>query len=401
MSTDNTEKRNIVRNGSRWLRVGLLTFSMAGPVINTIMNQARKRTEALREQAGTWPDSARNIQAVTLQRLDDVSLTSRKRAAEQAKQLRKQAQQLQTQATQLRKALRDEAKQRQRIQKLQKQWQKSGNALSQEWLKRGEVLTGDIVAQTQGLVERSSKASQQLTERGSKATQELVKRGSQVTQDFLERGGKLSQDVIERGGKVSQELLERGGEVTQDWLKRGNETTQELLERGGKLSQNVVERGGKLVRERNSRFWTIVGFTTGLVAAGVVTYVVVRRRFARAIEEFDEQIELPQNGHLNGNGTQSASRPTGEVRHINSEATAIVIASGTKTEHTGSVQNATQLAREENANSIEAPADAAFVGVVSTKLYYPAGTQLDANDLIYFNSADEAQADGFNAAPTA
>jgi hypothetical protein len=43
--------------------------------------------------------------------------------------------------------------------------------------------------------------------------------------------------------------------------------------------------------------------------------------------------------------------------------------------------------------------DASFVGIVSTRFYYPIGTSLiEVEDLVYFNSEEDAQAQGFTRA---
>ncbi len=397
------------RGWSRWLRVGLLTLSMVGPVINTFLNQMRNRSQMLREQAEGLPDAARAIQATSVQRLDELSISSRKRAAEQTQLLRKQARQLQVQAQQLQKALREEAKQRQKLQKLQKQLRKSKQSLSKDLLKRGEVLTNDLIGQggklSHELLERGSKVTHDLTERGSQVTQELVKRGSKTSQALLERGGEVSQDLLKRSSQVSQDLLERGGKTSQTLLERGGEVTQGFVQRGSKLSQNVTGRRGQLLepaRKRDSRFWTIFGFTTGLFAAGIVTYVLVRRRVAAVnydIDE-DEQIELPHNGRFK---SSSVTRPSGEIHYVGSEGTPVATITGTIVENTPQEtitekMQAVRTAPEEQA--IQAPADAAFVGVVSTKRYYPATAAPDAKDIIYFATEDEAKADGFIPAPT-
>jgi hypothetical protein len=434
MNTENQDTGNNRRGWSRWLRVGILTLSMAGPVINTFLNQMRNRSQMLREQAEGLPDAARAIQTTSVQRLDELSLSSRKRAAEQTQLLRKQARQLQAQAQQLQKALREEAKQRQQLQKLQKQFRKSRAALSKGLLKRGEVLTGDLLGQggklSHELLERGGKVTHDLTERGSQVTQELVKRGGKTSQALLERGGEVSQDLLKRSSQASQDLLERSSKTSQDLLERSSKTSQDLLERssktsqallersgevtqglvqrGSRLSQNVAERSGQLlepVRKRNSRFWTIFGFTTGLFAAGIVTYVLVRRRVATANYDIDadEQIELPHNGHLNGS---SVTRPSGEIHYVGNTGTPVATITGTTVEDTPQetttekikAVQAARTAPEEQA--VQAPADATFVGVVSTKRYYPATAAPDEKDIIYFASEDEAKADGFVPAPT-
>ena len=354
MNMENQDNRRNRSSWSRWLRVSILTFSMAGPVINTFLNQMRKRSQTVRERAGGLPDTARTVQTNTLQRLDELTLTSRERAIEQARLLRKQAQQLRAQAKQLRRALRAEAKQRQKVQQLQKQLQKSSMALGQD----------------------------------------LLKRGSDVSQDLLKRGSKTSQVLLERGSDVSQDLLKRGSKTSQVLLERGSKVSQGLLERGGKLSHNVAERSGQMLepmRKRNSRFWTVFGFATGLFAAGVVTYVLVRRRITvQPDDDTDEQIELPRRGTWNGS---SPNRPSGEIRHIGSEGTSVATMTSTN------VENAPQETTTEKLEATQTPADVAFVGVVSTKLYYPTDTTLEAIDVIYFVSEDEAKAEGFIPAP--
>ncbi len=388
MNTDNQKQINSGHGWSRWLRVGLLTFSMAGPIINTLLNQTRNRSQMLRDQAG-------ELRAASAQRLEELSLSSRAQAAAQAQLLRKQAQQLQAQAQQLRKALRTEAKQRQKLHKLQKQLRKSRVALSKDLLKRGELVTGE-------LIEQSGKLSHNLLERGSKVTQDLTRRGSQATQEVVKRGSKTSQALLERSSDISQDLLKRGSEVSQSLLERGGEVSQNLVQRGSKLSRNVTERGGQLlepVRRRDSRFWTIVGFTTGLVAAGIVTYVVVRRRVSTntGVSQTDEHIEIPHNGQWNGSST---SRPAGEIHHIDSEGASVATLTSTKVESEEAPTEkkpVVQVAPE--VSTVNAPADAAFVGIVSTKLYYPVNAAPEADDRIYFASADEAKADGFSPAP--
>ncbi len=398
MNTKNQDTGNNRRGWSRWARVGLLTFSMVGPIINTFLQQMRNRSQMLREQTEGLPDAARAIQATSAQRIDELSLSSRKRATEQTQQLRKQARQLQAQAQQLQKALREEAKQRRQLQKLQKQLRKSRAALKKDLLKRREVLTSDLIGQ-------GGKLSHELLERGGKVTQELVKRGGKTSQALLERGSEVSQDLLKRSSQVSQDLLERGGKTSQALLERGGEVTQGFVQRGNKLSQNVAERSGQLLvpaRRRDSRFWTIFGFTTGLFAAGIVTYVLVRRRVVVANYDIDEeeQIELPHNGRLNGS---SVTRPSGEIHYVGSTGTPVATIIGTKEENTSQEATtekikAVRIAPEEQA--VQVPADAAFVGVVSTKRFYPASVAPEAKDIIYFASEDEAKADGFSPAPT-
>jgi len=52
----------------------------------------------------------------------------------------------------------------------------------------------------------------------------------------------------------------------------------------------------------------------------------------------------------------------------------------------------------EKSAEVEIPVDATFVGVISTKRYYPVDTSLDVQDLVYFSTEDEAKAQGYTAA---
>src|SRR6266702_1234309 len=154
------------------------------------------------------------------------------------------------------------------------------------------------------------------------------------------RGENLRVGLVERGGKVSQNVLDFGGKTTQDLAGRSGEFTQELAKRGQRLLEPV------------------------------------RRRVAQQETEQDEHIELPSSNSWNGSG----GRPTGEMSYID--------------------QGGTSVATLEivDVETIEQPADAAFVGVKSTKLFYSVDTELEPKDLVYFTTEEEAKAQGFTAA---
>src|SRR6266496_6682114 len=182
-----------------------------------------------------------------------------------------------------------------------------------------------------------------------------------------------------RGGQLTGGLVERGGKVTQNVLDFGGKTTQALAERSGGFTQELAKRGQRLlepVRKRDRTFWSIVGFSVGLLAAGTITYQLVRRRAAQMEPEQDEHIELPQSNSWDGSG----GRPAGGISYIDrggpSVATLEVV----------------------DVETVERPADAAFVGIKSTKLYYSVDTELEPEDLVYFTSEEEAKAQGFTAA---
>ncbi len=331
----NTEKnQGIVRKGGRWLRVGLLTFTMIGPAVNTFIERMRHRSRLLSKQtaeaADTLQDTARTAQAAAVHQVNEFTRMSRKRTAKQAQQLQRQSRQVQAQARQLRKALLDEARQRRKIRKLTKQLRKTSGKWSQELLKRGERLTGELVDQ---------------------------------------------------GSRLSHELVERSGKLTHELTKSGSRLTHDLTKRGGKLTHDLVERGEHLLhprRKQNRTFWTIFGFSVGLIVATVTTYLFVRRRMVQQITGESEQIELPEQERWN---SVSNARPAGQIRHIDQDGIAVT------TLETIDVENAAN------------PAEAVFVGVVSTKRYFPLEeASIETEEVIYFVSEEEALAQGFIAA---
>jgi len=338
----NTKQKDVVQQGSRWLRVGVLTLTTIGPIVNTFI--ARMRQQAAIAQAAAYSQEEQQLEDEQRSGQSGLTPVSRQFVAEQARQLQMQARHWQMQAKHLRKALRHESKQRRRLNKMVKQLQKAGVDWGQEMLKRSEDLTGGLVAQ----------------------------------------GSKLSQDWLERSGKVTRDLTERGSDLSQDLVKRGSKLSHNLANRGSELSQDLVKRGGNLLqpaRQRKSTFWTVFGFSLGVVVAAVVTYLFVRKRIAQQLPGQEQQIELPPREHEWNSGHKS--QPAGEIRHIDSNGVTVATlqAVGTGTQQ-----------------QVAVPTDAAFVGVVASKIYYPLETPVDSKDVIYFSSEEEAQAEGFTAA---
>lgn len=311
-------KQSALRQGGRWLRIGILTLTTVGPIVNSLVGRIRSRTQELREgsmeQVEASSKAARGVQAEAMRRLDDFTTTSRQAAAEQAKQLQLQARQLREQARVLRKALRKEAEQRRQLQKVVKQLQKAGVDWSGAAWKRGGALTDMIAAQS----------------------------------------GKLSQEMIERSNELSHNLTERG--------------------------QQLVQVG----RKQDKTFWTVFGFSVGLVAAATATYLMIRKRITQLETEEDEQIVLPQNQDWNVN-TSSNGRPVGEILHIEGNGAA-----------PGNVEVV----------SVTMPEEATFVGFISTKHYYPRelfrdryptlNNEVTLDDLIFFLTEEDAQEQGFS-----
>lgn len=222
--------------------------------------------------------------------------------------------------------------------------------------------------------------SYDLLKRGEGVAENVASQGSKLTHNLLERGGQVTHDLTERGGQVVHVLAERGGQVTHDLTERGSQVTHALAERGDQLLQPLRKRGGT--------FWTVFGFSFGLVSAAVVTFVLLRKRLGDQLADEEEgHIEL-RHQNLNGAGGLEQGRPeklTGEILHLDKEGSSVATL---------------QTIGVDVAKAVEVPVDAAFVGVVSTKRYYPMeeAPGESAQDIIYFTSEDEAKAQGYSAA---
>jgi len=283
-------------------------------------------------------DMMQTTQADMRQRWNELAQESRQWVAYQVELLNEQAQQLQAQARQLRKALRREARRRRKL-------------LAR---RRGRLMFIPIQGRK---ARRRRKLLVRLRESSADLSKGLLKRGSKITQNLLDFGGKTTQDLTERSGELTQQLTKRSGKVTEELARRG----QRLLEP---------------VRKRDRTFWSLVGFGVGLVAAGAITYQLVRRMTQLETEQ-NEHIELPQSDSWNG----SRGKPAGEIRHIDQGGAPVA------TLEIVDVETVEQTA-----------ADASIVGVKSTKLYYPAGIDIELEDLVYFATEEEARSQGFRAA---
>ena len=248
----------------------------------------------------------------------------------------------------------------------------------QRWNELAQESRQWVAEQVQQLNEQAQQLQAQ-----SRQLRKAVRRESRQRRKLLiqlrESGMDLGKDLLNRGSELTQNLKDFGGKTTSDLAERSGELTQKLTKRSGKVTERQARRGGRFlepVQKRDRRFWTVVGFGVGLAAAGVVTYQLVRRRMAQQVTEQDEQIELPQNDAWNG----SVGRPAGEIRHI---------------DQGGSVATLEIV----DVETVDKPSDAAFVGVINTKLYYPVDTDIDPNDLVvYFTTEEEARTEGFTAA---
>ncbi len=375
MSKDN---KKIIQETSRWLRVSFMTVTVLGPIINTVTARLRERAEELRGEA---TKRGNNL---------TVDLVGR------------------------------------------------GNKLSQVVATRGEQVGRDLVARgnkaSQGVVDRSSDVLQELTERSEKASQELAKRSEQVSREIVKRGAKVSKEVTKRSQKAAKEVRQRSQRAQSELAKRTMQLTQPNT-------------------RQNSPFWPVFSFTMGLTAAGVAVYLIIKKRLQQ-YEQRTQHSRVALNGSLNGTtknttsgsafsvnqpslATKPVETPTSEVtapaltlaEPITEEVTADapIVTEPTIEEDDLTTEKVPSVliqgtikalpATEELSGQAEADAtkesvkttpitDATFLGVVSTKRYYPIETPLtelhtptdEALDVVYFATADEAQAQGYTIA---
>ncbi len=360
------------------------------------------------------------MQTDFFERLDALSQESREKLNEQIERVQEEARRLRAQARRLRRAQQAEKKQR---KKLLDQVARSGKAWSQGMLERGGELTSAAGTQLktgrQMLLERGSKTGQNLADWGDETTHRLRKQGKHLTQNAADwgdetahrlrkqgqhlvenvtdwgeetahrlrkQGQHLVENLDERREEVARKLRKQSRSMSRKLAKQREEMARQLRKQSRALSRNVGDRKEEVARQlskqrdrllesgRNKRvgkIWSIFGFIAGLLLAGGVTYWLVRRGFGRRAPE-EEQIELPQRETLNG----STISPGGEIRYARQGGTAVATRPGaTETE----------------------PATR-FVGVLSTRRYYPIEQQPEANDLVFFASEADALAEGFTSA---
>lgn len=262
-------------------------------------------------------------------------------------------------------------------------------SISDTLLVRGEALVQEL---------------EDLVERGTKLSQSLVARGSEVTHDLAERGNTASQDLLKLSKEVRQELRKRGKKVNKDLNKRSQKVAKELSRRSEKVTKELSRRSHQATRqisERSGTFWILSGFAVGLAAAGITAYLLIRQR-VRQQQQLEEEQSFPisQNGSLNTNALSAQVK--GSTYTTPGSLVQQSIRPSLVEENVPAVAVADQENRMPAAQS--APSNAAFIGVVDTRFYYPVSTPLNhlttsetgRNDVIYFTTEEEAQRQGYS-----
>jgi uncharacterized protein YukE len=179
--------------------------------------------------------------------------------------------------------------------------------------------------------------------------------GLDLADTLRERAYDLAESIAALGDDLSCALRKRRRQARRGLQKQG----RKLQKRSRELQKDWQGQLQQVGRKRT--LWIGLGVGFGLTLAGVITYQFLRGRLQQ-LEEEEPALELP--------------------------STDVDLQSGIMTD--------------------AAPPKAVFVGVISTRLYYPIETPLDQlsmkedlpADLVYFMSEQEARAEGFQPAPS-
>jgi len=268
-------------------------------------------------------------------------------------------------------------------------WQESGR-----WLRIGTLSLSLAAPLVSGIVKRL-RAQVEAEEALAQAIQEEQHRkiSGYAHMDELRAG------VVDRlhamGANLSDVMTElRAAPDREALIRRGEELTEDLITRGRLARQN-------LARQQRS-FWIAFGFGIGLPTAGVITFLFLRNRLQHhLLEEEEESLQTPYH---------SDSQPVSNARSETPYRNGVYTMSANHQQSTAAQHaSAVSVKERQNGEAQEEPlsvrSKVAFVGVVSTKLYYPVSTSTDKLsgvdgepvDVVFFSSEQDAQQQGFSA----
>lgn len=221
----------------------------------------------------------------------------------------------------------------------------------------------------QNLADWGEEMAYQLRKQARNLSRSLNDRKEDAARQLSRQKRGLSRNMAERRETATRQLRKQGRVLSRNFAGRRDDAARQLRKQRDHLS----ERGGQLLEPvRKSKFWSIFGFVSGLLLAGGITYWLIKRGLARSASQEEEGIELEVREPLNN--------------------------------VTGSSRNAARTASQSGGAVVATmPATSAspttrFVGVLSSRRYYPLGSQPNASDLVYFEREEDARAEGFTPA---
>jgi hypothetical protein len=243
-------------------------------------------------------------------------------------------------------------------------------------------------AYNQELVHRAEELAEELRQRAGKLSLLLADRGSDLTHELSKRSSDLTHDLSKQSEEVGRKLRKQTRKVSHDLSKQSEEVSRKLRKQTRKMSQNIA-------KQERSTLWIISGFSVGLIAASVAAFILIRSRLQQQQEqEEDEHILLAQNDH--GERKNGVVAPAVLKKNPREITTPITVAVSMKS------ASAPALNGQAASNGSAVPADAVFLGIASTKHYYPVQTPLDQLatheqplTIVYFTSEEEAKTQGF------
>lgn len=171
----------------------------------------------------------------------------------------------------------------------------------------------------------------------------------------------IARNIADRREDAMHSVSKQRRNMGRNMLERREDMTHQLRKQGRSLSRNLDERKGGI--------WPLLGFLFGVLLAGGITYWFIKNSTRQHEITEEEQIELQEREMLNG----TSGRPGGEIRYVS--------------------QGGAAVATRTSAMPINK-----FVGVLSTRQYYPIEHKPQAHDIVFFETEDDARAEGFTEA---
>jgi hypothetical protein len=274
---------------------------------------------------------------------------------------------------------------------------KQGQQLSQNAADWGDDTAYRLRKQSrhvaQGASDWGDDTAYQLRKQGRSLVQIAADWGEEMAYRLRRRGRDLGRVLVDRKEDTTRQISHTQRDLGRNLAGRREDTTRQLRRGGRKLGRNLSERrddaarqirkqrealserGEQLLKPMRGRgaFWSILGFVSGVLVAGGITYWLIKRVLHKDEEQAEDAIELEvREGSMNG----VVYRGGREIRPASRAGTAVV------TRYTTSAGPATR-----------------FAGVLSSRRYYPLESKPDVQDMVFFDSEEDARAEGFESEP--